>query len=111
MDKKTLLSLYLENAREIERLEKELEKWEARAKIANTAELQAVLAARLKASAEQRREAERCVEAVEDKKLKAILTYRYIYGLKWEKISEVMHLEYRWLLRLHKRALLQIEAM
>lgn len=33
-----------------------------------------------------------------------ILRRRYLLGQKWEKIAIEMHLEYRWVRRLHKRA-------
>ena len=53
---------------------------------------------------------ERAVAALEDAKLRTIMTLRYLRSMKWEEIEEALHLEYRWLLRLHRKALQQIGA-
>ena len=47
----------------------------------------------------------RIICAVEDARLRNILYRRYIVGQKWEEIAVAMHIEYRWMLRLHGRAL------
>lgn len=52
-----------------------------------------------------REEIESAIESVKDDRLRLLLRYRYIDGLTWEKIAARMHLDYRWVLRLHGRAL------
>jgi len=52
-----------------------------------------------------RSEVRRLIDTVPDAKEWTILTERYINGLKWEEIAVKMHLDYRWVLRLHGRAL------
>lgn len=43
---------------------------------------------------------------VPDKTLQAILEDRYILGMRWEEIACEYHYAYRWVLRLHKKALI-----
>ena len=54
---------------------------------------------------ELREEMEGMISAVEDGTQKEILLRRYINGQRWESIADEMHLEYRWVIRLHGRAL------
>ena len=48
---------------------------------------------------------EKAIQTVEDDTLKFLLRYRYINGLTWEKIAVTMNYDYRWILRLHGKAL------
>lgn len=48
---------------------------------------------------------EKALHTVEDDTLKLLLRYRYINGLTWEKIAVTMNYDYRWILRLHGKAL------
>lgn len=48
---------------------------------------------------------EKVIQSVEDDTLKLLLRYRYINGLTWEKIAVTMNYDYRWILRLHGKAL------
>lgn len=48
---------------------------------------------------------EKAIQTVEDDTLKLLLRYRYINGLTWEKIAVTMNYDYRWILRLHGKAL------
>ena len=50
------------------------------------------------------------IAGIEDGRQREILRRRYIAGQKWEEIAKEMHLDYRWVLRLHGRALQKIEA-
>lgn len=52
------------------------------------------------------REVENVIKSVKDERLSLILYRRYILGEKWEQIAVALDLDYRWLLRLHGRALL-----
>jgi DNA-directed RNA polymerase specialized sigma subunit len=48
------------------------------------------------------------IDAVKDDRLRNILRRRYILGQKWEQIAVSLMLEYRWVLRLHGRALTEV---
>ena len=50
------------------------------------------------------------IAGIEDGRQREILRRRYLGGQKWEEIAKEMHLDYRWVLRLHGRALQKIEA-
>ena len=58
---------------------------------------------------EKRKEIESVIRAVEDSTLRALLEYRYINGKKWEEIALMMGYDYRWVLRLHGRALSAVD--
>ena len=55
-----------------------------------------------------RREIEEKLSALPDGKQKEVLHRRYILGQKWEEIAVQMGLDYRWILRIHGKALLQL---
>lgn len=55
-----------------------------------------------------RREIEEKLSALPEGKQKEVLHRRYILGQKWEEIAVQMGLDYRWVLRLHGKALLQL---
>lgn len=124
--KKEFLQRYLANEKEIARLEEELESWESRAERVNACldsirgtsgddriqyavdmlcELRAALYDRLIDSTEIRLDIEKCLAQIDDSRLKLIMEYHYIDNLVWEQVAEKMELEYRWLMRLHNRAL------
>lgn len=46
-----------------------------------------------------------CIEALEDEREKLLLTYRYIRGMKWEKIAVEMDYKWRSVHKIHVRAL------
>lgn len=48
------------------------------------------------------------LESLDDIKLRQIMSYRYINGMRWEEIAVRMDFNYRWVLRLHRKALNQI---
>ena len=48
---------------------------------------------------------EKTLHTVEDDTLRVLLRYRYINGLTWEEIAVTMNYDYRWILRLHGKAL------
>ena len=60
---------------------------------------------RIDAAVEKRKEIETVIETLEDKTLQLLLRYRYIDGMTWEQIAVKMRYDYRWVLRLHGRAL------
>lgn len=48
------------------------------------------------------------LESLDDIKLRQLMSYRYINGMRWEEIAVRMDFNYRWVLRLHRKALNQI---
>ena len=48
------------------------------------------------------------LESLDDIKLRQLMSYRYINGMRWEEIAVRMVFNYRWVLRLHRKALNQI---
>lgn len=48
------------------------------------------------------------LESLDDIKLRELMFYRYINGMRWEEIAVRMDFNYRWVLRLHRKALNQI---
>lgn len=118
---------YLKN--EVERLEEELAEWRSKAEkmtrelsgmpsgsgggdkvpacVEKIWELERKLSAKLSDMVEQRQAIERAIEALPDKQ-KQLMRYRYIDGMKWEKVAVEMNMEYRWVLRIHGRALQEI---
>ena len=49
--------------------------------------------------------------SVSDRKLREVLTRRYLLFQTFERISVEMHLELRWIYRLHKKALSKIKTI
>lgn len=68
----------------------------------------AELAARIEAGQEARRQTEAAIDALPDERQRLLLRLRYIDGRTWEQIAVRMALDYRWVLRLHGRALEQL---
>lgn len=54
---------------------------------------------------EKRKEIESVIRAVEDSILRTLLEYRYINGKKWEEIALMMGYDYRYILKIHGKAL------
>lgn len=126
---KTWLRSYRYLKSEAERLEEELAEWRSKAEkmtrelsgmpsgsgggdkvpacVEKIWELERKLSAKLSDAVEQRQAIERAIESLPDKK-KQLMRYRYIDGMKWEKVAVEMNMEYRWVLRIHGRALQEI---
>lgn len=45
------------------------------------------------------------LESLDDIKLRQLMSYRYINGMRWEKIAVLMNYDYRYVLKLHRKAL------
>ena len=54
---------------------------------------------------DKRKEIEGIIRAVEDNILRTLLEYRYINGKKWEEIALMMGYDYRYILKIHGKAL------
>lgn len=51
---------------------------------------------------------QKSIDQVPDVTLRLLLKYKYIHGMTWEEVSEKMGYTYRWVLRLHKKALREL---
>lgn len=45
------------------------------------------------------------LESLDDIKLRQLMSYRYINGMRWEEIAVLMNYDYRYVLKLHRKAL------
>lgn len=48
------------------------------------------------------------IERIEKLRYREVLTYYYLYGQTWERVSETMQLDLRWVYRLHGLALREV---
>lgn len=48
------------------------------------------------------------LESLDDIKLRQLMSYRYINGMRWEEIAVLMDYDYRYVLKLHGKSLCQI---
>lgn len=126
---KTWLRSYRYLKSEAERLEEELAYWRSKAEkmtrelsgmpsgsggrdkvpacVEKIWELEREFNTKLSDMVEQRQAIERAIESLPNKQ-KQLMRYRYIDGMKWEKVAVEMNMEYRWVLRIHGRALQEI---
>ena len=129
-EKKAILSEYRAIERRINRLIDEKAAWNAKAmattssfsdiprsgggadKIQTTVEkiieIEEKLDHEIDAMADLRNRIEAAVEKLEDGRLRDVMRYRYIDGMKWEQIAVEMHYSYMQVCRFHGRALLEI---
>ena len=128
--KRAWLSRYRLAGLEVRRLQGELARWEAQTTaltarygvapgrggddplqraVEEILALQAELGEQLRKQVALRREIEGAIRQVEDERLKELLQLRYLEGLTWEKVSEALNLQYRWVIKLHGDALENIE--
>lgn len=75
------------------------------AAVANLVDAQDQAAAELNRLCQLRAEIVEKIDGISDARLRTLLWHRYILGEKWEQIAVAMALDYRWVLRLHGRAL------
>ncbi len=54
-------------------------------------------------------EIECALQSIEDGTLRLLMEYRYLNGMTWEEVAVKMNYNYRWVLRLHGRALAAME--
>lgn len=52
---------------------------------------------------------ETAIEDLKDPRLRLLLRYKYMDGLRWETIADIMHYEIRWIYELHGQALKELE--
>lgn len=125
-EKKDILLRYGFIERKISRLLEERRRWEDRAlslsrsfsdmprgkspdtiskSVCQIIELEQEIDRVIDETVELRRQIESAIAGLQDEKLCELLRYRYIEGMTWERVSEAMHMDVRWVLRLHRRAL------
>lgn len=107
-EKKQQLQRYVLLGKKIGRAEDEKRKWQALSMDADSA-CAAMLAMELGADIRQmallRLELKRALTSIGDDQLELLMTLRYIDGLTWEQVAERMHMDCRWVQRLHRKAL------
>lgn len=77
--------------------------------IAKVIDLQRKLEIKLQKQLQLKAQAEELVESLKDPRERLLLRYRYMLGMRWEEIAVTMHYGYRWVLRLHQRALSKLK--
>lgn len=77
--------------------------------ISKIVDLETEINAEIDKLVEKRKEIEGIIRAVEDSTLQTLLEYRYINGKKWEEIALLMCYDYRYVKKLHKKALFAIQ--
>lgn len=127
MTAKEYLSRYLSTKQEIERLlEQRLQLWSMATKItptlqgdrvqggqnttgdaimAQVVDLSTELLHKIKQLNEILGEIESAINSIQDERLRMLLKLHYINGKTFEEISVIMHYNYRWVTRLHGKAL------
>ena len=73
--------------------------------ISKIVDLETEINAEIDKLVEKRKEIEGIIRAVEDSTLRTLLEYRYINGKKWEEIALMMGYDYRYILKIHGKAL------
>ena len=126
-EKKRYLERYRYAQMEIDRLKEEIYGWDVKACrvtprnpgtaaggggedriqccVDKIVELQNLLTEQLKNLVSLREDVERAISAVEDVRLRQLLKFRYIEGMKWEEIAVKMNYTYRNVIKLHGKAL------
>lgn len=129
-EKKAILLNYRAIERRINRLLDEKKRWEEKATAVTPAysdmpkgggsadkvqsavcriiEIEEMLNRQIDALADLREYIETALAGLPDEKLRDVMRYRYIDGMKWEEVAVAMHIDYRWVLRLHGRALAEL---
>ena len=72
-------------------------------------EIEQQISEELQSLANTRAEIEMAIQGVDKETYRELLERRYIAGERWEEISVDMSYDYRWVLRLHGKALSKIE--
>lgn len=76
--------------------------------VAKIADMEAEVDTEIDRLANKRHEVQDVIDRVPDAVQRRVLIRRYMVGQKWEEIAVGLDLDYRWVLRLHGRALEKI---
>lgn len=122
-EKKQLLQSYGYLKNELQRLLDEKERWDALAALialipseigckTKLCHWENTMDCAIAELVDCRRQLELSINSLSDRRQKEILRRRYIDGCSWKEIAQMMHLDNRWILRLHNHALenLQLES-
>ena len=115
-EKKQMLLAYIHKKNELQRLLNEKDRWDALASlialipdnISCKTELSVwenTMDKTVAALVDYRRQLELAIDALNDRRQQEILRRRYVDGGSWKEIAQSMHLDTRWILRLHNQAL------
>lgn len=127
-EKKEYLRRYMRINREIDRLLAEKERWKDLAlkvtptysdmpkgshsgadrvqnAIEKIDEIERMIDEKIDTLVDLRKEIETILNRIQDSRQKEVLHRRYILGQKWEQIAAQMHIDIRWIYRIHKNAL------
>ena len=58
---------------------------------------------------QERERLEEIIESVPDARERTVLSLRYLHGLAWADVAEQMFYSLRWVMKIHRRALLRLE--
>lgn len=72
------------------------------------AELTEQLNEKIRQALAAQQEIKELIGTIDDGVLRRLMTYRYIHGRKWEEIAVLMNYDFRYVLKLHSKALCQI---
>ena len=81
----------------------------AQGAISKIVDLETEINAEIYKLVEKRKEIEGIIRMVEDSTLRTLLEYRYLNGKKWEEIALMMGYDYRYIRKLHKKALFTVQ--
>lgn len=110
-EKKRCMQRYADLSRQVFRTAQEVRGWEALAGTAQCSEALCVaeeLHRDVKRMSYMRLEIKKALDSLQDERLQLLMSLRYIDGLTWEQVADRMHMDYRWIHRLHNRALEQL---
>ena len=72
-------------------------------------ELERRVNARVRDMCRLKRLAMDAIDQVEEARLREVLELYYLDGMTWEQVAAAMHLDQRWIYRLHGKALLRVK--
>ena len=72
-------------------------------------ELERRVNARVRDMCRLKRLAMDAIDQVEEARLREVLELYYLDGMTWEQVAAAMHLDQRWIYRLHGKALLKVK--
>ena len=79
--------------------------------IAKMVDMEAEINADIRELVDLKREITGIIKRVNNKELQTLLELRYLCFMRWEEISVQLHLDIRWVHRLHNRALSEVDAI
>ena len=75
----------------------------------NLRDIGRVIEAKLEGLKDKRKAIEKAIDSVKDERYKELLRCKHIYGMTYEEVSKKMSYERRYIMRLHERALNELD--